>query len=330
MERLGGFRGACRRRRGGGSHLWLLSFLTIALFCGYIASTSTAASASSAHATSGPHAARSSRATVKKDPTLAAEVPAKYHGTLIVANSAFPPYDFVSSSNAFSGIDPALFKYMGEVLGVNFRFELVNFNTVVPGIQEGRYQVSSPLGDFKSRQGAVHFVDYADGVSSVLVSSHSSFRPKTVTALCGHGIGYEAGTAESQVISGINKMCSKQHKTAVAPHSFPNEPAEYAALNSGRIDGVLADAASNGYTAVHAGGDFVNLSVTGGSSLAGWGATFGIAIPKDSGTLGKALAGALRKLAADGLYGKVFTQWGAKDEELPARRMVVDGGTPGS
>ncbi len=268
--------------------------------------------------------------SLAKNATLAKEVPAKYHGTITVANSAFPPYDFVSSSNAFSGIDPDLFKYMGELLGVDFKFELVNFNTVIPGIENGRYDTSSPLGDFKDREGAVHFVDYAVGVSSVLVASNSSFRPKTVAGLCDNGIGYESGAAESQVISEIDKICKSKGKADISEHSFPNEPAEYAALSSGRIQGVLADAASNGYTAVHANGDFVNLKVTGGASLAGWGATFGIVVSKNSGTLGEAMVGAIKILESDGLYNKVFTKWGAQDEELTQAKVMIDGGTPGS
>ena len=258
-------------------------------------------------------------------PALARVVPAAHRGsTVSAALNVYQPYEIYSNNAAvFTGIDPELYQAMGRLLGITFQVRDVPFNEVIPGIQAGRYQVSSPLGDFIQRRQVVTFVDYARGASSLLVSASSRYRPATVLGLCGHPIGIETGTAETTVTQDISHMCAARGKTPVAVHEFADESAITLALASGRLDGGLSDAAPNSYTARQSGGQFVSLALSGGGSIPGWGATFGIAVTRGS-WLAAAILAAMRELRSDGTYGQIFRKWKLALEMLPASAIKIN------
>ncbi len=258
--------------------------------------------------------------------TLAKLVPPAHRGsTVYAALNVYQPYEIYSNSAAvFAGIDPELYQAIGRLLGITFQIHNVPFNEVIPGIQAGRYQVSSPLGDFIQRQQVVTFVDYARGASSLLVSSSTAFRPSTVLDLCGHAIGIETGTAETTVTQAISRMCTAAGKKPLAVHEYTDESSITLALASGRLDGGLSDAAPNSYTAKQSGGQFINLPLSGGSGIPGWGATFGIAVPKGS-WLAPAILAAMKQLRSDGTYSRIFSQWNLSLEMLPASAIAIDG-----
>jgi polar amino acid transport system substrate-binding protein len=274
----------------------------------------------------GTSSAPSAQPGTARAATLAKLVPAAHRGSTVkAALNVYQPYEIYSNNAAiFTGIDPELYQAMGRLLGITFQIHNVPFNEVIPGIQAGRYQVSSPLGDFVQRQQVVTFVDYARGASSLLVSSSSAFRPSTVMDLCGHSIGIETGTAETTVTQDISSMCTKAGKGPLAVHEYTDESSITLALASGRLDGGLSDAAPNSYTAKESGGQFINRPLSGGTGIPGWGATFGIAVPKDS-WLAPAMLAAMRELRSDGTYSRIFSQWDLSLEMLPASAMKING-----
>jgi polar amino acid transport system substrate-binding protein len=277
---------------------------------------------SSGHAAS-PTAAPASGASAS---ALAKAVPAADRGTTVhAALNVYQPYEIYSTNGpVFAGIDPELYQVMGHLLGITFQIHNVPFNEVIPGIQAGRYQVSSPLGDFVQRQRVVTFVDYARGASSLLVSASSAYRPSAVLGLCGHPIGIETGTAEDQVTQAISGKCKAAGKRPVDVHQYADENSITLALASGRLDGGLSDAAPNSYAAKTSGGRFLNVPLSGGEGIPGWGATFGIAVPKGS-WLAPAVLAAMRELRANGTYSRIFNQWDLSLEMLPASQIKING-----
>lgn len=254
-------------------------------------------------------------------------VPANVKGTtLTVAVTVFSPYELYDANNNLAGADIDLYQALGRVLGVTFVPKVVDFDGIVPGIEAGRYQAASPLGDFVERQQVMDLVDYSQGSSSLLVSGKSDYRPTDVSDLCGHSIGIEKGSAEVGVTGTLNTRCSAAGKPAIDLHLYPNVSAADLAVQSGRVDGVLTDSAPNGYTAKQSGGMFVNAPLRGGSDIAGWGATFGIAVAKGS-PLAKPIELALKELIANGTYGQIYRKWGIPDNEIPATKVAIDGST---
>jgi len=255
---------------------------------------------------------------------LARDVPAAWRGkTLTVAVTVFPPYE-VLSNGAITGLDPDLYQALGSELGVRFRIVQTTFDSIIPGLQSGRYQVSSPLGDFVERQQVLDMADYAKGSSSLLVPSSATFRPTSVMQLCGQAIGIESGSAETGVTSVLNQRCTAAGKPAATVRTFPDVSSATVAATSGQIRGVLTDAAANEYAAQQAGGTFDNLLLTGGADIPGWGATFAMGTPKGSG-LAAALVAGLKQLAASGTYQKIFAREHLTFESIPASDFKVDG-----
>src|SRR5262249_42182913 len=82
---------------------------------------------------------------VTKDSTVAAMVPAKImsKGTVTVATDAtYAPNEFVGSNGkTLMGWDVALGQAVGKVMGVNWKFVNASFDTIIPGLQSGKYDV---------------------------------------------------------------------------------------------------------------------------------------------------------------------------------------------
>jgi polar amino acid transport system substrate-binding protein len=254
-------------------------------------------------------------------------VPAGLKGmTMTVAVTVFSPFELYDSNNNLGGADIDLYQELGRVLGVTFTPKVVDFDGIVPGLESGRYQAASPLGDFVERQQVIDLVDYSQGSSSLLVSGKGSYRPTNVSDLCGHTIGIEKGSAEVGVTGTLNDRCAAGGKPAIDLRLYPNVSAADLAVQSGRVDGVLTDSAPNGYTAEQSGGLFANAPLAGGSDIAGWGATFGIAVAKNS-PLAQPLEQALKELIANGTYDRIYQKWGISGNEITAARVKIDGST---
>lgn len=255
---------------------------------------------------------------------LAHAVPAAWRGkTLAVAVTVFPPYEILSNGQII-GLDPDLYQALGQVLGVRFRIVQTTFDSIIPGLQAGRYQAASPMGDFVERQQVLDLADYARGSSSLLVAATSSYRPTNVMQLCGQPIGIEAGSAETGVTSVLNQRCHAAGKPAVSIRTFPDVSAATVATSSGQVRGVLSDSAANGYAAKESSGTYDSLLLSGGSNIPGWGATFAMGAPKGSGLAAAFVAG-LRYLEANGTYNKIFAKWSLSFAAIPGSEFKVDG-----
>ena len=96
---------------------------------------------------------------------IVATVPApiKSKGTLIVASDAtYAPNEFVAEDgHTVVGMDPDLMKALGEVMGVKVNVVNATFDTIIPGLAAGKYDVgASSFTDTKERQKTVDFVTY--------------------------------------------------------------------------------------------------------------------------------------------------------------------------
>jgi polar amino acid transport system substrate-binding protein len=305
----------------------LLAASAACLAAGVVAGCGSGSSPSSGSSNSSGSAASPTSAKVTAGAPLAQDMPAAWRGkTLTVAVTVFPPYE-VLSSDQITGLDPDIYQALGRELGVRFHIVQTAFDSIIPGLQAGRYQVASPMGDFVERQRVLDMADYAVGSSSLLVPSSATFRPKTVMELCGQAIGIESGSAETGVASVLNQRCKAAGKPAVTIRTFPDVSSATVAATSGQIRGVLTDAAANAYAAQQAKGSFDNLRLSGGSDIPGWGATFAMGTPKGSG-LAAALVAGLKQLAANGTYKKIFSKYGLLSlEAIPASDFKIDGST---
>jgi polar amino acid transport system substrate-binding protein len=89
------------------------------------------------------------------------KVPTKYSSGLTMAMDAtYPPDEFMVNGKIV-GFDADLAVALGKVLGVKVTLEDATFDTIIPGIEDGKFDVgNSSFTDTKAREKVVDFVDY--------------------------------------------------------------------------------------------------------------------------------------------------------------------------
>jgi polar amino acid transport system substrate-binding protein len=250
-----------------------------------------------------------------KDPTIAAEVPADIaaKGTLVVATDpTYAPNEYIDTDNTtIVGWDVDLGHAIGTIMGLQFDFKTATFDTIIPGLQSGRYDIGmSSFTDNTDREKVVDMVTYYMAGTSFYVKSDGP-DIETLDDLCGHTVAAERGTTQADDSDAQSTKCTSAGKEAVKVLIFPDYNGANLALNSGRADVGMADSPVAAYQ--------VKLS-NGALKLTGqpYGvAPYGIAVPRPSGSPGtapmsKPILDALNKLIADGVYAQILEKWGVK------------------
>jgi polar amino acid transport system substrate-binding protein len=240
--------------------------------------------------------------------SIAALVPAaiKAKGTLNVATEAqYAPNEFIASDgHTIVGMDPDMMTALGEVMGLKVNMVNANFETIIPGLAAGRYDIgASSFTDTKEREKTVDFVDYFSAGISFYAKTSANPEVSELKDLCGKATAVEKGTVEQEEAEKQSKACTKEGKKAVTVLSYPGQNAVNLAVSSGRAELGMADSPVVAYQIKQSDGQFKLI----GKSYEF--APYGLAIPKTSGMTTPVLA-ALKHLIADGTYLRILTKWG--------------------
>jgi polar amino acid transport system substrate-binding protein len=250
----------------------------------------------------------SSVASSSANAAIAAQVPAaiKSKGTLTVASEAqYAPNEFIApDGHTIIGMDADLLTALGEVMGLKVKLVNSNFETIIPGLAAGRYDLgASSFTDTKEREKTVDFVDYFKAGISFYAKSSANPGVKTVADLCGKTVAVEKGTVEQEEATKQSGKCTKEGKKSVNVLAFPGQNPVNLAIASGRAEIGMADSPVVAYQVKLSKGTFTLVGETYEV------APYGIAIPKKSGMTTPILA-ALKALIANGTYTKILAKWG--------------------
>jgi polar amino acid transport system substrate-binding protein len=239
---------------------------------------------------------------------IAAKVPAaiKSKGTLNVATEAqYAPNEFIGpNGHTVIGMDADLMQALGEVMGLKVNMVNSNFETIIPGLAAGRYDLgASSFTDTKEREKTVDFVDYFKAGISFYAKTGVNPGVKTVADLCGKTVAVEKGTTEQEEATKQSATCTKGGKKAVTVLSFPGQNPVNLAVSSGRAELGMADSPVVAYQVKQSNGAFKLIGESYGF------APYGIAVPKTSGMTTPILE-ALKVLMANGKYLQILTKWG--------------------
>ena len=238
-----------------------------------------------------------------------------------------PPLIFLTGSQALTGIDYDLAQAMGKELGGKFTFQNIPFPGLIPALQSGRIDASlSILSDTPQRENTISFVDYiVDGVT-LLGAYGNPQHISTLSDLCGKTVGATQGAIEAQFISNLShEYCISKGKPAISAALYSSAADVLLALNSGRVVADIHPGAASQYIAKTAsGGKKYQLLFPGKLYLANYG---GIGIPKSATRLGAALVAALRKLQANGTYGRILAHYGLSRMALTSQQIAVNTAT---
>ncbi len=242
--------------------------------------------------------------------SIAAQVPAaiRSKGTLNVATEAqYAPNEFIApDGHTIIGMDADLMRALGEVMGLKVNLINANFETIIPGLAAGRYDLGiSSFTDTKEREKTVDFVDYFSAGISFYAKTSANPGVSELADLCGKTVAVEKGTVEQEEAEAQSKKCAKEGKSSVTVLSFPGQNAVNLAVSSGRADLGMADSPVVAYQIKQSNGQFKLI----GKSYAF--APYGIAVPKTTGMTAPLLA-ALKELMANGTYLKILEKWGVE------------------
>jgi polar amino acid transport system substrate-binding protein len=280
------------------------------------ATTNSRPSCSTGSATPKPAPTSPASVQVTKDASLAAQVPAAVRkaGTLkVAADASYPPNEFQpQGKTTIVGMDVDLGTAIGSTLGLKTTFVNASFDGILAGLAAHKYDLGmSSFTDTKERQQTVDFVTYFSAGTSIMAKKCNPLNIKTQLDLCGKKIGAENGTTQLDSLQkktpgSVAQQCATAGKKAPVGSGYPDQSNVNTALAAGRIDAYLADTPVVDYAVKANSQLFQKVGKTTDV------APYGIAIPKDSGTLKNAVLAAVKKMIADGTYTAIMKNWGVQ------------------
>ena len=156
----------------------------------------------------------------------------KEKGTLVIATSPdFPPFEELTAEGTVEGIEIDIMNLICEKLGVELKIEQIDFDSVLPGVQAGKYDVGvSGISVTEKRLKNTLFTDaYCLAAQAIVVTADSPIATKA--DLEGKTVSVQTGTtAES--------FCMEEGYTV---SSFVANSDAQSALVTGKVDAWVID-----------------------------------------------------------------------------------------
>jgi polar amino acid transport system substrate-binding protein len=248
--------------------------------------------------------------SVKTDPALSARLPADVRdsGSLSLGTSLAPgvaglPHAGSDSKGRDVGLDVDLRNAVAKVLGIKWEVLHGTFATIIPGVQNGKYDVGADnFGVTESREKVVDFATYLNDGQSFLGSKEVEIDKVTkLTDLCGLTVATSPGSTFQQILTDGASKCSGVGKKPYKVQYFSDSAPIFLGLANGKVDIDFGPTLALKYDATHVPGTkyLGEISTT----------PVGFVTKKDS-RLSPVLSDAVNKLIDDGDYAKIFKKWG--------------------
>ncbi len=251
----------------------------------------------------------SGAANTSADAELAAMVPdaIKSDGKIVVGTDAsYPPNETVDpGTQKIVGWDIELFDAVAAKLGLRTEYHNAGFDTIIPGIQSGKYEIGvSSFTDNKEREKVVDFVTYytAGTAWAALTGNPKGVDPDDA---CGKSIGVQQGTVQVDDLTAKSKECTDAGKPAIKQVVRKQQTEVNNDLVAGKIDAMAADSPIIGDAIKKTG----KLEIIGEVYDT---APYGYALSKDCGQFKDAVLGAVKAVIADGTYEKILKEYGVE------------------
>jgi polar amino acid transport system substrate-binding protein len=247
--------------------------------------------------------------TQSTNAAIAATVPTavKSKGSFTIAlDATYAPDEFIApDGSTIVGMDADLGNAIAQVLGLQPKLVNATFDTIIPGLQSGKYDMGdSSFTDTLARQKVVDFVTYfSAGEGFYVKTGNPTFNG--LASLCGATVAVEDGTTEQTDAQTQAKACKSAGKATVTVLSYANQGEANLAVSSGRAKVGFVDSQIASYIAATSSGVFMN------SGSAFEVAPYGLALPKGNGMAAPVQA-AVNLLIANGVYNKILTKWGVQ------------------
>jgi polar amino acid transport system substrate-binding protein len=295
------------------------------------ASSGTGAAVSAAPGAAGSPAAGSADASyptqdvvsaIAVDPALKQELPAAVQssGKLTLGTTIAPginglPHAGTAPDGSQVGVDVDLRNAIAKVLGVSWDVQNGTFATIIPGVQNGKYDVGQDnFGVTKAREQVVDFATYlTDGQAFLAPAAGKLDKVTDITDVCGLNIGTPPGSTFQQILTAAAPKCQAAGKPAFNVQYFADTAPIFLGLANGKLDAYFGPTLSLQYDAIHV----PNTKFLGQVSST----TVGFVTGKGS-PLARPISDAVNKLITNGDYAKILAKWGVQSSSGIAKAEV--------
>lgn len=172
----------------------------------------------------------------------------KDKGELTVAMDLhYPPTTFLADDNVTPiGLNPDMARLIAKKLGLKLKFENTSFDTIIPGLDGGRYDfTATTMSPTAERLEVLDMIDYFNGGISVAVA-HGNPLNISNDDMCGRSIAVTKGSnAQLKHLPNVSEWtCTSKGKPVINGVTLPNIQEALTQLASKRIDGVFYDTVS--------------------------------------------------------------------------------------
>jgi polar amino acid transport system substrate-binding protein len=192
-------------------------------------------------------------------------------------------------------------------LGLRPEFQNAGFDTIIPGVQSGKYEIGlSSLTVNPQREKVVDFVTYysAGTAWATLTGNPKGIDPDNA---CGRTVGVQQGTVQIEDLKLRSEKCVAAGKPPIDQVVRKQQTEVNADLVTGKTEAMVADSPIVGYAVKQTAGRLQTIGPIYGA------APYGYAVGKSFGTMKEAVLGAVRALIADGTYHRILNKWGVQN-----------------
>lgn len=247
---------------------------------------------------------------VKADPALNAELPDAVRnrhtltlGTPVTTGTSGLPHGGIAPDGKEVGLDFDLRDAVGKVLGIGWTTQNGTFATIIPGVQNGKYDVGQAnFGVTKAREQVVDFATYlADGQSFLGPRDGALTRVSGLTDLCGHTVATTPGSTFQQILTNGAGQCAAAGRQPYTVQLFADAGPIFLGLANGKVDVYFGPTLSLKYDETHV----ANTRYLGEFSTT----PVGFVTAKGS-PVAKAISDAVNELIRTGDYARILAKWG--------------------
>ncbi len=225
-----------------------------------------------------------------------------------------PPTQYYrKGTQEMTGTNPDVARLLGEALGVKIDIQVANFDSIVPGIAAGRYDMTvSSMTPTTKRMEVLDFVDYMQVGSSIAAPKGNPQGIKE-DSLCGKKVAVLTGSYQlTYNIPAADKECVAAGKEKIQISEFQDTRQAISALTSGRQDAVMADSPVLNFAATQ------NPAIEIASTFDV--APVAVGMPKDTGLV-KSVSAALDGVIKSDSYRKALGKYGLESSAITDARV---------